>query len=92
MFIWVAHFLWDPGIIVSAWNQGGIVFGCLENAKYDPFDLGIPSAMGTHDMVEKYFSGEIDKLDKIMNLNPVIKAVVVNQAWPGLPISDVPLT
>jgi hypothetical protein len=41
-------------------------------------------------MVAKYFSGEMKTFDRIMNINPAIKAVVINQAWPGLPISDVP--
>ncbi len=82
--------IWDAGRWAYYLHAGGIAFGCLENAMYDPFDLTVPSAMGTHDMVEKYFKGELDKLDRIMNLNPAIKAVVVNQAWPGLPITDVP--
>ena len=71
-------------------HAGGIVFGCLENGRYDAFDLEVPSAMGFHDTLERYFKGEIKKLDSIMNINPAIKAVVINQAWPGLPISDVP--
>lgn len=82
--------IWDAGRWAYYLHAGGIVFGCLENAKYDPFDLTIPSAWGTHDIIKQYFDGEIDKLDRLMNVNPAIKAVVVNQAWPGLPISDIP--
>ncbi|MFO7963760.1 MAG: hypothetical protein R6U50_07560 [Desulfobacterales bacterium] len=82
--------VWDAGRWGYYIHAGGIAFGCLENAAYDAFDLEIPSAMGFHDTLEKYFSGEIKALDAIMNINPAIKAVVVNQAWPGLPISDIP--
>lgn len=82
--------VWDAGRWGYYLHAGGVVFGCLENGRYDAFDLDIPSAMGIHDTLEKYFKGEIKTLESIMNINPAIKAVVVNQAWPGLPISDVP--
>lgn len=82
--------VWDAGRWGYYIHAGGIVFGCLENGRYDAFDLDIPSAMGFHDTLEKYFKGEIKALDTIMNINPAIKAVVINQAWPGLPITDVP--
>jgi hypothetical protein len=82
--------VWDAGRWGYYIHAGGIAFGCLENGRYDAFDLDIPSAMGFHDTLEKYFKGEIKVLDSIMNINPAIKAVVINQAWPGLPISDVP--
>lgn len=82
--------VWDAGRWGYYIHAGGIAFGCLENGKYDAFDLDIPSAMGFHDTIQKYFSGEIKTLDSIMNINPAIKAVVINQAWPGLPISDIP--
>ncbi len=82
--------VWDAGRWGYYIHSGGIAFGCLENGKYDAFDLTVPSAYGLHDMVAKYFSGEMKTFDRIMNINPAIKAVVINQAWPGLPISDVP--
>ncbi len=82
--------VWDAGRWGYYIHSGGIAFGCLENGKYDAFDLTVPSAFGLHDMVEKYFTGEMKSFDRIMNINPAIKAVVINQAWPGLPISDVP--
>jgi hypothetical protein len=82
--------VWDAGRWGYYIHAGGIAFGCLENGRYDAFDLEVPSAMGFHDTLEKYFKGEIKVLDSIMNINPAIKAIVVNQAWPGLPISDVP--
>jgi hypothetical protein len=82
--------VWDAGRWGYYIHAGGIAFGCLENGRYDAFDLDIPSAMGFHDTLEKYFKGEIKALDTIMNINPAIRAVVINQAWPGLPISDVP--
>ncbi len=82
--------LWDAGRWGYYLHAGGIVFGCLENAKYDAFDLTVPSAMGLDKILEKYFTGQIDKLDQIMDVNPAIKALVINQAWPGLPVTDVP--
>lgn len=82
--------VWDAGRWGYYIHAGGIAFGCLENGRYDAFDLDVPSAMGFHDTIQKYFSGEIKTLDSIMNINPAIRAVVINQAWPGLPISDVP--
>ena len=82
--------VWDAGRWGYYIHAGGIAFGCLENGQYDAFDLTVPSAIGLHDMVEKYFSGEMKTFDKIMNINPAIRALVINQAWPGLPISDVP--
>jgi len=82
--------VWDGGRWGYYLHAGGIVFGCLENGKYDPFDLDVPSAMGIDKMVEKYLSGESESLDQMMDLNPAIKAIVVNQAWAGLP-TDIPV-
>jgi len=82
--------VWDAGRWGYYIHAGGIAFGCLENGRYDAFDLDVPSALGFHDKIEKYLKGEASALDSIMNINPAIKAVVVNQAWPGLPISDIP--
>ena len=82
--------VWDAGRWGYYIHAGGIAFGCLENGGYDAFDLTVPSAFGLHDLIQKYFSGEMKTFDRIMNINPAIKGVVINQAWPGLPISDVP--
>jgi hypothetical protein len=82
--------VWDGGRWGYYLHAGGIAFGCLENGKYDAFDLTVPSAFGLHDMVQSYFTGERKAFDRIMNVNPAIRALVINQAWPGLPISDVP--
>lgn len=82
--------VWDAGRWGYYIHAGGIAFGCLENGQYDAFDLTVPSAFGLHELVQKYFTGEMKAFDRIMNINPAIKAVVINQAWPGLPISDVP--
>jgi hypothetical protein len=82
--------VWDAGRWGYYLHAGGIAFGCLENGQYDAFDLTVPSAFGLHDMVQKYLTGEMKAFDRIMNVNPAIRALVINQAWPGLPISDVP--
>ena len=75
-------------------HAGGIVFGCLENAKYDALDLSQPAAFAYFDMLGKMAKGEYEKMDRIMFVNPALKAVVLNQAWPGIPMAgltmDVP--
>ncbi len=86
--------LLDGGRYAYYIHAGGIVFGCLENAAYDAFDLSKPAALGYFDMLGKMAKGEHEKMDRIMFVNPAIKAVVVNQAWPGIPMAgltmDVP--
>lgn len=72
-------------------HAGGIVFGCLENATYDVFDLTQPAAFGYFDILAKMAAGDPDAMGHIMLVNPAIRAVVVNQAWPGIPMSDVPM-
>ncbi|MDT8272652.1 MAG: hypothetical protein RRA35_05620 [Desulfomonilia bacterium] len=72
-------------------HAGGIVFGCLENAKYDAFDLSQPAALAYFDMLGNMARGEDEKMDHIMFINPALKAVVVNQAWPGIPMAGLTL-
>ncbi|MCP4755531.1 MAG: hypothetical protein GY866_32105 [Proteobacteria bacterium] len=84
--------VWDAGRWGYYIHAGGICFGTLENAEYDAFDLSNPASLAYHDLIAKMVKGEVEGIDRIMTVNPTIKAVVVNQAWPGLPISDVPLS
>jgi hypothetical protein len=72
-------------------HAGGIVFGCLENSEYDVFDLSQPAAFGYFDLLAKMAAGEVLDMGNIMLVNPAIKALVVNQSWPGIPMSDVPM-
>ncbi|MGD0275373.1 MAG: hypothetical protein ABSB79_04850 [Syntrophales bacterium] len=72
-------------------HAGGIVFGCLENSEYDVFDLSQPAAFGYFDLLAKLAEGQEDAMANIMLVNPAIKAVVVNQSWPGIPMADVPM-
>jgi hypothetical protein len=69
-------------------HAGGVCFGVFINAEYDPFDLTKPAAFGYFDMLNKCTGG---KIDIVMTINPAIKGVVINQAWPGIPFSDVPM-
>lgn len=72
-------------------HAGGIVFGCLENAGYDAFDLSQPAALAYYDLLGKMAKGENEKMDHIMFVNPALKALVVNQAWPGIPMAGLTL-
>lgn len=58
-------------------HAGGVVFGVLMNVKTDPFDLSKPKALGGFKRNEK---GELVP----MLINPAIKVIVMNQAWPGI--------
>ncbi len=69
-------------------HAGGLCFGVFINGSYDPFDLTQPAAFGYFDVLNKTTDG---KVDIVMTINPAIKAVVINQAWPGIPFSDVPM-
>ncbi len=72
-------------------HAGGIVFGALENAQYDAFDLSRPAAFGYYDMLSKMRNGTDAQMDHVMNVNPAIKAVIFNQAWPGIPMAGLTL-
>jgi hypothetical protein len=84
----------DGGRYAYYLHAGGIVFGCLENAQYDAFDLSQPAAFSYFDMLGKMAKGAGEEMDHVMMVNPAIKGVVVNQAWPGIPMAgltmDVP--
>ncbi|MBU2548652.1 MAG: hypothetical protein KKB20_09600 [Proteobacteria bacterium] len=82
----------DAGRLMYYLHAGGICFGSVENAEYDPFDLSSPAAVWYQDVMARLSRGEVNGLGRIMMVHPAIKAVVVNQAWPGLPISDLPLS
>ncbi len=84
--------VWDAGRWGYYIHAGGICFGCFENAEYDAFDLSNPASLAYHDLLAKTVKGEADGIGQIMMVHPAIKSVVVNQAWPGLPISDVPMS
>jgi hypothetical protein len=58
-------------------HAGGVIFGVLMEVKTDPFDLSNPKALGGFAKNEK---GEL----KAVPINPAIKAIVINQAWPGI--------
>ncbi len=72
-------------------HAGGIVFGCFENAQYDAFDLSQPAAIAYYDMLGKMAQGEQEEMDHIMVVNPAVKGVVFNQAWPGIPMAGLTL-
>ncbi len=72
-------------------HAGGVVFGCLENIKYDAFDLSQPAAIAYFDILSKLARGEPEKMDHIMFVNPALKSVVLNQAWPGIPMAGLTL-
>jgi hypothetical protein len=55
------------------------------------FDLSQPAAFGYFDLLAKLAEGQEDAMANIMLVNPAIKAVVVNQSWPGIPMADVPM-
>jgi len=72
-------------------HAGGIVFGCFENIKYDAFDLSQPAALAYFDLLGRMAQGEHEKMEHIMFVNPALKALVINQAWPGIPMAGLPM-
>ena len=80
--------IWDGGRWGYYIHAGGVCFGVFINAKYDPFDLTNPAALSVFDAVDKYSGGP---MLTVMQINPAIKAVVMNQSWPGIVIQDVPM-
>ena len=58
-------------------HAGGVIFGVLMNVKTDPFDLSNQKALGGFQRNEK---GEL--VPKL--INPAIRVIVMNQAWPGI--------
>ena len=58
-------------------HAGGVIFGVLMNVKNDPFDLSNPKGLGGFNRNEK---GELVP----MVINPAIRTIVMNQAWPGI--------
>ncbi len=58
-------------------HAGGVICGVLMNVKTDPFDLSNHKALGGLKRNEK---GEL--VPKL--INPAIKVIVMNQAWPGI--------
>lgn len=81
----------DGGRYAYYIHAGGIVFGCLENAQYDAFDLSQPAAFSYYDMLGKMAKGAYEEMDHVMVVNPAIKSLVVNQAWPGIPMAGMTL-
>ena len=72
-------------------HAGGIVFGCFENVKYDAFDLSQPAALAYFDLLGRMAQGEHEKMEQIMFVNPALRALVINQAWPGIPMAGLPM-
>jgi hypothetical protein len=58
-------------------HAGGVIFGVFMHAHDDLFDLSNPKVLGGFKKNEK---GEIVP----MLINPAIKVIVLNQAWPGI--------
>ncbi|MBW1788558.1 MAG: hypothetical protein JRK53_18375 [Deltaproteobacteria bacterium] len=58
-------------------HAGGVIFGTFMHAHDDLFDLTNPKVLGGFKKNEK---GEIVP----MLINPAIKVIVLNQAWPGI--------
>lgn len=58
-------------------HAGGVIFGVFMHAHDDLFDLSNPKVLGGFKKNEK---GEIVP----MLINPAIKVIVMNQAWPGI--------
>ncbi|MGD8519888.1 MAG: hypothetical protein PVF56_01985 [Desulfobacterales bacterium] len=58
-------------------HAGGVIFGVFMHAHDDLFDLTIPKVLGGFKKNEK---GEVVP----MLINPAIKVIVLNQAWPGI--------
>ncbi len=68
-------------------HAGGVILGVLMNVKTDPFDLSNHKALGG---LKRNKKGEL--VPKL--INPAIKAIVMNQAWPGinyLGLEDTPI-
>jgi hypothetical protein len=58
-------------------HAGGVIFGVFMHAQDDLFDLSNPKVLGGFKRNE---AGEIVP----MLINPAIKVIVINQAWPGI--------
>jgi len=58
-------------------HAGGVIFGVFMHAHDDLFDLSNPKVLGGFKKNEK---GEVVP----MLINPAIKVIVLNQAWPGI--------
>lgn len=58
-------------------HAGGVIFGVLMSVEIDPFDLSNPKGLPGF---KKNPKGEL----KAAPINPAIKAIVMNQAWPGI--------
>jgi hypothetical protein len=66
--------VWDGGRWGYYLHAGGLVFGVLLTNNRDPFDLNVPVlASMLQDPRDPY----------VFSNNPILKAVVVNQAWVG---------
>lgn len=62
-------------------HAGGVNLGVLGNAERDTLDLNVPSAM-------MYNLPGTPESHKVNEVNPAIKAVVINHAWTNIPTSD----
>jgi len=80
--------VWDGGRWGYYIHAGGVCFGVFINAALDPFDLENPGALSVFNAVNEYQGGP---MLTVMQINPAIKAVVINQSWPGIVIQDVPM-
>lgn len=58
-------------------HAGGVIFGTFMHAHDDQFDLSNPKVLGGF---KKNAQGEVVP----MLINPAIKTIVINQAWPGI--------
>ncbi|MGW8321086.1 MAG: hypothetical protein ACWGSD_05995 [Thermodesulfobacteriota bacterium] len=79
--------VWDGGRWGYYVHAGGVCFGVFMNAEYDPFDLSEPFCFSAFDLLAQNPFGESDT---IFEPHHSIKAAVVNQAWPGIIITDLP--
>ena len=79
--------VWDGGRWGYYVHAGGVCFGVFMNAEYDPFDLSKPFTFSGFDLLLKDPFGESNT---IMTPHPSIKAAVINQAWPGIIVTDLP--
>jgi hypothetical protein len=79
--------VWDGGRWGYYIHAGGVCFGVFMNAAYDPFDLSKPFSFSAFELLAKNPFGDSDT---IFTVHPSIKAAVVNQAWPGIIITDLP--
>jgi hypothetical protein len=77
--------VWDGGRWGYYIHAGGVCFGVVMNCGFDAFDLEQTAALsGLDDLIRNRDP------EYIMDMNKAIKAVVINQSWPGIIISDVP--